>query len=83
VTQSSGSIPYRFGTISITVTKSNGKITAIDTGSSSATGGRQVVFPTLVQWALASQSANFGNYSQATFTTLAFKQALSAALAKF
>jgi hypothetical protein len=42
-----------------------------------------MVFPTLVQWALASQSANFRNYSQATYTTDAFKQALSAALAKF
>jgi len=36
-----------------------------------------------VQSAIASQGANFSNLSGATFTTDAFKQALTSALAKF
>jgi uncharacterized protein with FMN-binding domain len=83
VTQSSGSFPYRFGTISLTVTKTNGKITAIAYGNSGATGGRQGAFPYLVQYAIAAQGTNFSNLSGATYTTDTFKQALAAALAKF
>lgn len=64
------------------MTKTNGKITAIDYGNSSATGGRQGAFPYLVQYAIQAQGTNFGNLSGATYTTDTFKQALSAALAK-
>jgi uncharacterized protein with FMN-binding domain len=83
VTKSSSAIGYRYGTVQISVTKTDGKITAIDVGNSSATGGRQVAFQYLVQYAIQSQGTGFGNLSGATFTTDAFKQALSSALSKF
>lgn len=67
----------------ITVTKTNGKITAVDTGSSSATAGRQAAFPYLVQYAIQANGTSFGNLSGATFTTDAFKQALAEVLTKF
>ena len=70
-------IPYRYGQIELTVTKANGKITAIDYSISSATGGRQGAFPYLVQYAIAANGTNFANLSGATYTTDAFKQALN------
>ena len=76
-------MPYVYGQIQLTVTKTDGKITAISVGNSSATGGRQAAFPYLVQYAIQAQGASFGNLSGATYTTNAFKQALSSALAKF
>jgi uncharacterized protein with FMN-binding domain len=81
-TATSDDIPYQFGDIQLTVTKANGKITAIDYGSSTATAGRDQAFPYLVQYAIQAQSSNFNNLSGATYTTDAFKQALDNALAK-
>lgn len=65
------------------MTKTDGKITAIDVGNSGATGGRQAAFPYLVQYAIQAQGTNFSNLTGATFTTDAFKQALASALSKF
>jgi uncharacterized protein with FMN-binding domain len=42
-----------------------------------------VAFQYLVQYAIQSQGTGFGNLSGATYTTDAFKQALSSALSKF
>jgi uncharacterized protein with FMN-binding domain len=81
-TATSDPIQYQFGQIQLSVTEANGKITAIDYGSSSASGGRQAAFPYLVTDAIKSQGANFGNLSGATYTTAAFKQALTNAIAK-
>ena len=78
----SDSIPYQFGEITLTVTKANGKITAIDYGTSTATAGREQAFPYLVQYAIQAQGSGFSNLSNATYTTDAFKQALDNALAK-
>ena len=83
MTKTSSAFQYRYGTIQISVTKSNGKITAIDVGSSGATGGRQAAFPYLVQYAIAANGSNFGNLSGATFTSETFKQALAEVLTKF
>ena len=83
MTQTGSAVQYRYGVVQVTVTKTDGKITSINVGNSSATGGRQGAFPYLVQSALASQGTNFSNVSGATFTTDAFKQSLAAALAKF
>jgi len=76
-------VQYRFGQVQLTVTKANGKITAISYGNSSATNGRAAAYPYLVQYAISANGTNFSNLSGATFTTDAFKQALSNALAKF
>ena len=75
-------VPYRFGQVQVSVTKTKGKITAISYGSSSATNGREAAFPYLVKYAISAQGTNFSNLSGATFTTDAFKQALSSALTK-
>lgn len=83
VTQTGSAVQYRFGVVQVTVTKTDGQITAITYGNSSATNGRQGAFPYLVQYAIASQGTNFSNLSGATYTTDAFKQSLAAALAKF
>ena len=81
-TATSDAVPYQYGQIQLTVTEQNGKITAIDTGSSSATGGREQAFPYLVSDAIAANGTNFGNLSGATYTTDAFKQALTSAVSK-
>ena len=77
-------VGYRFGTVQVSVTKdSAGTITAVKLVRASATGGRQVAFNSLVAMAVAAQGSTFGNISQATYTTDAFKTALDSALAKF
>lgn len=81
-TVTSVSVPYQFGSVQVTVTRSNGKISAIDYGNSSATNGRQQAFPVLVQSAVQAQGSSFGNLSGATYTTNAFKQALNSAISK-
>lgn len=81
-TVTSVDVPYQFGDVQVTVTRTNGKISAIDYGNSSATNGRQQAFPVLVQSAVQAQGTNFGNLSGATYTTDAFKQALSSAISK-
>ena len=72
-----------YGVVKLTVTKVNGKITAISLDQATATGGRQSVFQPLVNAAIAAQGSNFGNATGATVTVNAFKQALDSALSKF
>jgi uncharacterized protein with FMN-binding domain len=81
-TATSDAIPYQFGQVQLSVTKVNGKITAIDYSNSTATNGRDQAFPYLVQYAIQAQGTNFSNLSGATYTTDAFKQALSSAVSK-
>jgi uncharacterized protein with FMN-binding domain len=69
--------------IQISVTKSNGKITAVNCIVCEATGGRQGAFPSLIQATIDANGTGFGNLSRATYTTSAFKKAVKAALAKF
>jgi uncharacterized protein with FMN-binding domain len=75
-------VPYQFGTIQLSVTRKSGKITDIGLVQAQASGGRDQVFPALVQAGLSSQGSGFGNYSGATYTTQAFKQALDSAISK-
>jgi uncharacterized protein with FMN-binding domain len=81
-TVTSAAIPYQFGTIQLSVTRKSGKISAIDVGQSSASNGRDQAFPYLVQYAVKAQGTNFANIGGATYTTDAFKQALSSAIKK-
>jgi uncharacterized protein with FMN-binding domain len=83
VTKSGSAISYRFGTVQVSVTKANGKITAVNLLQQGATGGRQSAFSYLVQYAIQANGSSFGNLGGATFTTDAFKQSLDSALAKF
>ena len=81
-TVTSDDIPYEFGDVQITVTRKAGKISAIEVGSSTATAGREQAFPYLVQYAIQAQGTNFANLSGATYTTDAFKSALTSAISK-
>lgn len=84
VTKTGDPISYRFGTIQLSVTEdASGAITSITTVQAGATGGRQSAFSSLKASAIAAQGSSFGNISQATYTTQAFKDALDSALAKF
>ena len=82
-TKTGTAINYRYGTVQVSVTKANGKITAVNLLQQGATGGRQGAFPYLVQYAIAANGTSFGNLSGATYTVDAFKQSLESALAKF
>lgn len=65
------------------MTKTGSKITDITLVQAGANHGREGTFPYLVQYALDAQGTGFGNITGATFTTDAFKSALSSALGKF
>lgn len=72
------------GTMQLKVTKAGGKITAITVVSGGTEGSEWAQAPAiLVQAAIKAQGSNFGNLSNATHTTDAFKEALDNALAKF
>jgi hypothetical protein len=81
-TVTSDLLPYEYGHVELTVTKSAGKLVAIDIGTSTATDGRQQAYPILVEEALKAQGSSFGNLGGATYTVDAFKQALDNAIAK-
>ena len=83
VTKTGSSIRYRFGTVQVSVTKTDGKITSVNLLQAGATGGRGQAFDFLVQYTLDAQGSSFGNISGATYTTDAYKQSLEAALAQF
>jgi len=71
----------RFGTLSMTVTVSGHRITAI---SASENGGEQQCYrsacPKLTTEALAAQSANINSVSGATYTSAAYRSSLQAIL---
>lgn len=83
VTKTGSAISYRFGVIQVSITKDNGKITAVNLVQGTATHGRESAFPYLQQYALSAQGSGFANMSGATYTTDAFKQAVDSALSKF
>jgi uncharacterized protein with FMN-binding domain len=82
-TKNGDAVPYQFGTVQVSVTKSGGKISAVNMLQSGATGGRQAAFTYLVDLAIQANGTSFGNLSGATYTVDAFKQSLESALAKF
>lgn len=82
-TKTGSAVNYRYGTVQVSVTKANGKITAVNLLQAGATGGRQGAFSYLVDYAIQANGSSFGNLGGATFTTDAFKQSLESALAKF
>ena len=81
-TVQSEAIQYRYGTVQVEVVRSGGKISKINMLQSDATEGRQAAFPSLIQAAIDAQGSNFGNLSNATFTSEAFKLALDSAISK-
>lgn len=79
----SDNIIYKYGSVQISLHKTNGKITKIDLVQADATNGRGEVYARLVDATIAAQGTNYGNISGATFTVQAFKQAVENALGKF
>ena len=82
-TKDGSAVPYQFGTVQVSVTKSGGKVSEVTMLQAGATGGRQAAFTYLVDLAIQANGSNFGNLSGATYTVDAFKQSLESALAKF
>ena len=75
-------VQYEFGTIQLSVTEKNGKVTDVGLVQASASGGREQAFSYLVAAAIKAQGSNIANISGATYTTDAFKQALDSAIQK-
>ena len=75
-------VNYSYGTIQLSVTRSNGKITKVGLIQAMASAGRDQAFPSLQQAAISANGSSFGNLSGATYTTDAFKQALDSAISK-
>lgn len=75
-------VGYRYGVVQLTVTATNGHLDDITIVQASVDGGKYRSVPSeLVQRAIASQGTAFANVSGATYTSDAFRQALSSALA--
>lgn len=78
---------FRYGDLSVTVTASGSKITAVKVASLSETDGRsasidQYAIPQLEQQVISAGSADVDGVSGATFTSQAFVDAVSNAMSK-
>ncbi|MCF8529038.1 MAG: FMN-binding protein [Aquiluna sp.] len=82
-TVTSDPIDYKYGTVQISMTKTDGLITAINMVQGDATNGRAEAYVTLISATIQVQGTNYGNISGATFTTDAFKKAVDNVLKKF
>lgn len=76
-------IAYKYGDIQISLTKTDGVISAVNVLIGDATNGREEAYLILTAATIEAQSTNYGNVSGATFTTDAFKLAVENVLAKF
>ncbi len=82
-TATGSAINYKYGTVQLEVTKSNGAITDVNVLVGYGSGPQYTdLIANLAQYAVSANGSNFGNVSRATLTTNAFKQALDSAIAK-
>ncbi len=81
-TVTSDAIQYRYGVIQLEITSTAGMIDKITEVQSSTSRGWEQAVPLLHDAALKASGTNFGNVSGATFTTQAYKQALTSAISK-
>jgi uncharacterized protein with FMN-binding domain len=80
-TFTSSTVQYRYGRIQLEITVTDGSLTDINLLQATTEGrGYEQAPPILVDAAIQAGGTNFGNLSGATFTTQAFKQALTDAL---
>lgn len=75
-------IEYRYGTVQLGITATNGKIETINEIQATATSGWEQAIPVLHDEALKAQKADFGNLSGATYVTEAYQQAFASAISK-
>jgi len=74
-------VGYRYGVVQLSVTATGGHLDDITIVQASVDGGKYRSVPSeLLQRALSSQGTGFANVSGATYTSEAFRQALSSAL---
>jgi len=83
IEKSSDPIAYKYGTIQLAVTKTDGRITDVTVLQGDLSYGKDVAYAALVNATIQVQGTNYGNVSGATFTTDAFKKAVENVLAKF
>ena len=76
-------ISYKYGDVQISLTKTDGLISAVNVLIGDATNGRDEAYLILIAATIEAQGTNYGNVSGATFTTDAFKLAVENVLAKF
>lgn len=81
--KTSDPISYKYGTIQLAVTKTDGRITAVTLLLGDTSYGKDVAYAALIDATLQVQGTNYGNVSGATFTTDAFKKAVENVLKKF
>ena len=75
-------VPFRYGVVQIELTATAGKIDKINLVQQQTSPGWEQSFPMLTNEALAASSSNIANISGATFTSDAYKQALTSAISK-
>lgn len=75
-------IEYKYGVVQISLTTTDGKITSVTLLQGDASYGRDVAYQALINATIQTQGINYGNVSGATFTTDAFKKAVSNAISK-
>jgi uncharacterized protein with FMN-binding domain len=75
-------ISYKYGKIQISLTATSQDITSIELLLGDASYGRDVAYAALIDATVQLDGTGYGNVSGATFTTEAFKKAVSNALSK-
>ena len=81
-TVTSDVIEYKYGAVQISLTATDGAITNVSLLQGDASYGRDAAYAALIDATIAAQGTNYGNYSGATFTTDAFKKAVTNAIGK-
>ena len=82
VNVSSAVIEYQYGVIQVGITAEAGKITKVQMLQGDTGYGRDATYASLINATISAQGTNFGNYSGATFTTEAFRDAVASAISK-
>jgi uncharacterized protein with FMN-binding domain len=75
-------IDSNFGMVQVKVSTESGKIKAIELMKAESSGKRDAAFPILIEAALAANSSEVENVSNATYSSEAFKKSLQSALDK-
>jgi len=75
-------ITYKYGVVQVSVTALGQDITGVELLQGDATYGRDVAYEALINATIQTDGTNYGNVSGATFTTEAFKKAISNAIGK-
>ena len=81
-TVTSDVINYKYGVVQISLTAVGTDVTNVTLLQGDASYGRDVAYTALIDATVQTDGINYGNVSGATFTTDAFKQAVTNALGK-